>query len=81
MKKRFTFRCWHCDRTYELTRTIEGQPRLLVECPYCEKEGVVDLAPFRSETVTIFKSVNPPPASAEQSLTLPDVIPTVQREE
>jgi len=81
MKKRLTFQCWHCNREYSLTREVEGQPRLLVECPYCEKEGVVDLAPFRSEAVEIFKSVDPPRARAGQNLTLPEVIPTVQPEE
>lgn len=81
MKKRLTFKCWNCDRTYELTRTIEGQPRLLVECPYCEKEAVVELAPYRSETVTLFKSIDPNRDRAEQSFTLPAVIPTVQPEE
>ncbi len=75
-KKRLTFKCWNCDREYALTREIQGQPKLFVACPYCEKAAVVDLAPYRSPVVDIFKSIDMPKSNAEETLTLPAVIPT-----
>ena len=80
MKQRLKFECWHCQRVYSLTRQIEGRPRLLVECPYCEHEAVVDLAPFRDETVVIFESTRETDNTVE-SLNLPEVLPTVPKED
>ena len=80
MKQRLKFKCWHCERVYSSPREIEGRPRLVVECPYCEHEAVVDLAPFRDETVVTFKSPSETEPTAE-SLNLPDVLPTIPKED
>ncbi|MBK8615949.1 MAG: hypothetical protein IPN96_02315 [Anaerolineales bacterium] len=49
MKKRFTFKCWNCSRTYTLLREITTAQKITVACPYCLSEAVVDLAPFLKE--------------------------------
>ena len=76
MKKRLTFQCWHCQRTFEQTRELNDALRFLTQCPFCEKEVVVDLDPYRSSVTDIFKSVDLPKTSAGETLTLPAVIPT-----
>jgi hypothetical protein len=74
MKKRLKFKCWNCEREYSLTRDLQGQPRLIVECPFCEREAVVDLAPYRSEAVGVYKGEAE--SGGAETITLPDVIPT-----
>ncbi len=75
MKKRLTFSCWNCDREYSMTREIDGKPKLFVACPYCEKEAVVDLDPFRRSDVSIYKSLNAPETTVD-IYAFPSVIPT-----
>jgi len=75
-KERLTFACWHCQREYTLLRATDGAAQWFVQCPYCEKEAVVDLAPYRKPGTDIFKSVDAPPAQPGDTLTLPAVIPT-----
>ena len=48
-EKRLKYKCWHCEREYTLLRELKGLLRFTVVCPYCENEGVVDLAPARPE--------------------------------
>jgi uncharacterized Zn finger protein len=55
MKKRLTFNCWNCSQPYSLLREIEGCPKLTVECPYCGKEGIADLNPYRDNLVVVFR--------------------------
>ena len=75
MKMRLTFSCWNCDREYSLTREIGGKPKLIVACPYCEKEAVADLNPIPDSTTSIYKSLNPPETTIE-TYKFPIVIPT-----
>ncbi len=57
-KRRLTFRCWNCEKTYAMTRELDGQPTLIVACPYCEKEAVVDLDPYRQSITVVHKGVD-----------------------
>ncbi len=81
MQKRIKFKCWNCEREYSLLRELEGQPKLFVACPFCEAEGVVDLAPYRSEVVEIYKSAANDAQFVGAGLILPAVLPTVNKEE
>ena len=81
MKKRYKFKCWNCQRDYSLIRDLESVRQLVVACPYCEKEAVVDLRSDNSAVVNIFKSDDQPVTNPMTTLTLPDVIPTTQPEE
>jgi len=87
MKKRFTFKCWNCNRTYTLQREITDQQVLTVACPYCNSEGVVDLDPYRKEIKNVMKNITvmrdvssddsiDESTNAEEELDLPDILPT-----
>ena len=73
MKKRLKFECWNCGETYSLLRDLNGWPKIIVECPYCETEAVVDLAPARDAIVHVFQDGE---AATWETLNLPEVIPT-----
>ena len=77
VRKRFTFKCWHCHRTYTLLREVEGQPVLNVQCPYCYSAGVVPLAPYRRKTVKVFRDGKPTPEDAATAWEFPEVLPTI----
>lgn len=79
MKKRLKFRCWKCEKTYELLREIgeEDKPKLSIACPFCGKGAVVELDPYREPLDFI------PKGDATQRITvgqtvyvLPDILPT-----
>jgi len=40
MKTRPSFECWQCERTFGQVVDLEGEPVLLLECPYwgCKPE-------------------------------------------
>lgn len=79
MKRRLKFLCWNCSREYELTRETLSVRVLQVACPFCGQEGVVDLAPYLTNTRTIFKTTE---ESVDQvTLALPPVLPTKPAEE
>ena len=77
MKKRFTFQCWQCPRTYTLYREITAGQVVTVACPYCGAEGVLDVSAF-PRTVSIYKDGSGTGFAGE--LRLPDVLPTQPRE-
>lgn len=55
-RKRLTFQCWSCGKTYTLLREYgEGNPRLLVACPHCGAEGSVDLGRYRKPEDTVYR--------------------------
>lgn len=74
-KKRLTFRCWNCGKVYGMTREIDGQPTIIVACPDCEKEAVVDLDPYRKKVTAILKGAQ---EAAHDAYDFPDIIPTTQ---
>jgi hypothetical protein len=78
MKKRLDFKCWNCQKTYTLQREIgEGNPILWVACPYCYKEAMVNLDPFRKPVDTISRGDSPQIITIGDTVyELPDVLPT-----
>ena len=77
MLVRLKFRCWNekCAHDYEMTREIEGRAQIIVACPYCGVEGVVDLDPYRDPTVIIYKGADETEQTAP-GFRFPPVIPT-----
>ncbi len=78
MKKRLTFQCHNdkCQRIYSLTLEVSGAAKLAVECPFCGKEGVADLAPYLSQTTTVFRGDESSQPNLGPALNLPEIIPT-----
>ena len=80
MKQRLKFKCWSCQRDYSLLIDLEGRPKLALECPYCGKDGIVDLNIFRQDSVEVFKTLSPEKESLGAAFAFPDVILTTQPE-
>ena len=78
MEKRLEFKCWNCQKTYSLLRKIEaGKPQLWVACPFCGKEAVVDLDPYRKPVDTIYRQDSPQNITVGETVyDLPDILPT-----
>jgi len=75
LKKRLTFQCWNCPKTYSLYLEIDGKPRLAVGCPYCGADATADLDRYRTTRTTVMRGDG---ADGEigDTLELPPVIPT-----
>ena len=78
MNKRLKLQCWNCPKTYFETLEIIDQQEVIVRCPYCRAEAVVDLKPYRKKTVTVYRGENKA-AQGDEDLQLPDVLPTKER--
>lgn len=80
-KKRYTFQCWNCAQTYTLQREITAEQIWIVACPYCQKEAVVQLQPYKKPKATsIFRGDGPEDGPDLAQYDLPEVIPTAARE-
>jgi len=76
MKKRFTFKCWNCPRTYTSLRELTDQQQLLVACPYCNAQAVVDLQPFRKEKKNVLRGKGSEEQSLGYEFQFPNILPT-----
>ena len=75
MKKiRPSFECWQCERTFGQVVDLEGEPVLLLECPYCGAECKVDMAPYRERVVTVTRDEEAGPSTVRCEL--PETVPT-----
>lgn len=74
MKKRFTFQCWNCQRSYSLYREITPKRVITVACPFCGREAVFDPNPYPAEKV-ILRNAGEAEAETEE-LVLPEVLST-----
>ena len=84
MTKRFKFQCWNCPKVYSQSLEItDQQEKIIVSCPYCRAEAVVDLRPYGNnnmETVlrkikTVSRGENNDKQD-DDGIQLPDVFPT-----
>jgi len=80
MKKRFTFKCWNCGKTYALLREITEAQELIVACPFCEKEAIVKLEPFKKKVISNLRGEG---NDADEALgfeyEFPEELPTEER--
>jgi DNA-directed RNA polymerase subunit RPC12/RpoP len=81
MKKRFTFKCWNCGKTYTLLREITETQELIVACPFCEKEAIVKLEPFKRDVKSMLRGAEGEADSIGFEYDFPDVLPTEERTE
>lgn len=79
MKKRPSFLCWQCERAFGQVVDMEGDPVLLLKCPYCGAECKVDLAPYRQSVVEVVRDKKAGPSSIRYEL--PDKIKTTGPED
>ena len=84
MKKRYEFQCWNCPKVYFQSLEISDQKKLIVTCPYCDAEAVVDLRPYFKPLTTVMRKVDLYVDNSrkdnEGELQLPDVLPTIMPE-
>jgi DNA-directed RNA polymerase subunit RPC12/RpoP len=78
MSKKLKLQCWNCPKTYFATLDITDQQEVIVRCPYCKAEAVVNLKPYRRKTMTVLKHIDLRTLSNEsnEEIQLPDVLPT-----
>lgn len=76
---RLTFKCWNCDSTFQLTRELAGQPRLLIDCPYCAARCVYDLDHYRDSKTEVLRGTEID--LEKETLNLPEVIVTTEPSE
>lgn len=74
MKKRFTFQCWNCQKTYTLFREITKGQVITIACPFCNKKAVFDPNPYPPKKVVLRGEGDGEQESVE--LDLPEVLPT-----
>jgi hypothetical protein len=78
MIKRYKFRCWKCPRVYFQTLEITGQQKVILTCPYCQAEAVVNLQPYYKDLKTVFKREedNDTDTQREEGFQAPEIFPT-----
>lgn len=54
-KVRPEFKCHQCHRHFGQVVDLDGDPVLLLECPYCGAQCKVDLAPHRTRIVEVMR--------------------------
>lgn len=77
MKKRLTFRCGKCTRTFSFTKDLTDEQELLFSCPFCGTELVLRLEPFRRKKITVTRGAGD--ETTEWEYAFPDVIETEGR--
>lgn len=74
---RLTFRCWKCLRTYTLLpHEITEEQTLIVACPYCGVEGIVQVAPYKKRVISTMRELDSDDDAIGFEYVFPDVIPT-----
>ncbi len=88
MNKRLKLQCWNCPKTYfhnletanntniNVLRRDSSQQTLIVSCPYCGAEAVVDLHPYQKQIKTVMRGEDKTNQSNQEDLNLPDTLPT-----
>ena len=80
MGQRLKYQCWNCKKTYTLYKEIEKGTKVRVACPYCHKEGIVDLRKYEDQFISTQKGTSP--ESQEKTiLNLPEIISTEEFQE
>ncbi len=51
--KRLKLQCWNCPQTYFEPLEITDQQEIIVTCPYCKAEAVINLRPYRKHAKTV----------------------------
>lgn len=74
MKKRLTFQCGKCTRTFAFTPELTDKQELLFTCPFCGTELVLRLQPFRRKKITILRGEEQADEAAAWDYAFPDLL-------
>lgn len=80
MKSRFVFKCWNCKREFSLFKEITIQQTLIVPCPFCNKEALVELEPYRKNKKKVMRGDSGEGEALGYEFEFPEVIPTQKPE-
>jgi hypothetical protein len=82
MIKHYKFRCWKCRRVYYESLEITNQQKVIVTCPYCWAEAVVNLESYYKELKTVLKrdGDNKTDTSPQKEFQAPEIFPTLEPE-
>jgi hypothetical protein len=85
MKKRLCFKCWNCGKEYTLFKPVAGGQVMIVACPFCNLEGVVNLEPYKKKKVQLMRSLASPVQAVgtgdqPAEMVFPEVIPTQEKD-
>lgn len=75
MTKRLKIQCWNCPRVYSLSLEIADQKEIIVSCPYCKVESIVDLRPYPDTTEVVYRDSG----NAEKPLDEENILPAQKR--
>ena len=80
--KRYKFRCWKCRKEYFGPLEITGQQKVIVTCPYCHMQAVVNLQPYYKELRIVLKreEYNATDIQREEGFQPPEIFPTLKPE-
>jgi hypothetical protein len=79
MGERLVFKCWNCGRVYSLYREITKGQTLIVACPFCNAEAVVDLAPYLKQKKHTLRSSEEIEQYSIEEFDLPEILPTKKK--
>ena len=79
MIKRYKFQCWSCPKVYFQSLEITDQQEIIVSCPYCKAEAVVNLRPYRQKIKTVLRREENEERQLEKEFPLPETLPTRKR--
>jgi len=77
MNKRLKLQCWNCPKTYFETLEITDRQQIIIKCPYCKADAIVNLKPYskQSRTTTVYRGKNKDNQGGED-FQFPDIVPT-----
>lgn len=76
MIKRYKFQCWNCPKVYFQSLEITDQQELIIACPYCRAEAVVNLRPYNKKPKTIVRRDEENETQGEEGFQFPEIFPT-----
>lgn len=79
MNKTLKFQCWNCPKVYFQSLEITDQQEIIIACPYCKAEAVVNLRPYYKRLKTVLKREEDDQTHLEEGeagFQFPEVFPT-----
>lgn len=75
MAKHLKLQCWNCPKVYFYSLDDAGQQEVVVSCPYCRADGILDLRPYPDMDRMVYRRGE----SESSPLDDDDILPTRKR--